>query len=154
MYRHSARVYDALCRHKDYGAACETLRGLLGRVAPGATSLLDVACGTGQHLQHLRAHFSVQGLDASREMLAIARDRCPGIPFHEGSLEDFRLPDRFDVVTPSVSILAEPLRRQAAADLAGALPPEARELGRAGRILAQLQREGALVYMPLEVRFR
>ncbi|HUF47055.1 MAG TPA: class I SAM-dependent methyltransferase [Vicinamibacterales bacterium] len=99
MYQQSARVYDALCRHKDYAAACEALRFLLGRVAPDATSLLDVACGTGQHLRYLCEHYQVQGLDGSREMLAIAREKCPGVPLHEGSLLDFRLPVRFDVVT-------------------------------------------------------
>ena len=32
-------------------------------------------------------------------MLAIARQRCPGVPMHEASLVDFSLPRRFDVVT-------------------------------------------------------
>jgi SAM-dependent methyltransferase len=66
---------------------------------PHAVSLLDVACGTGRHLEHLRNHFRVEGLDLSPEMLEIARKRCPGIPFHEGTLVDFQLADTFDVVT-------------------------------------------------------
>jgi SAM-dependent methyltransferase len=98
-FRQSARVYDALCRHKDYAAATVVLREILQRVVPHAASLLDVACGTGRHLEHLRSHFRVEGLDLSPEMLQIARSRCPGIPFHEGSLVDFRLADTFDVVT-------------------------------------------------------
>jgi dTDP-3-amino-3,4,6-trideoxy-alpha-D-glucopyranose N,N-dimethyltransferase len=98
-YSRSARVYDALCRHKDYAAATRALREILQRVVPHAASLLDVACGTGRHLEHLRNHFRVEGLDNSPEMLEIARNRCPGIPFHEGTLVDFRLPDTFDVVT-------------------------------------------------------
>jgi SAM-dependent methyltransferase len=98
-FRQSARVYDALCRHKDYAAATVVLREILQRVVPHATSLLDVACGTGRHLEHLRSHYRVEGLDLSPEMLQIARSRCPGIPFHEGSLVDFRLADTFDVVT-------------------------------------------------------
>lgn len=92
-------MYDALCRHKDYAAATVVLREILQRVVPHATSLLDVACGTGRHLEHLRSHYRVEGLDLSPEMLQIARSRCPGIPFHEGSLVDFRLADTFDVVT-------------------------------------------------------
>lgn len=99
VHRQSARVYDALCRHKDYAAASETLRRVLQRVMPDASSLLDVACGTGQHLRHLRNHYRVEGLDLSREMLEITRERCPGIPLHEGSLVDFRLARTFDVVT-------------------------------------------------------
>ena len=99
MFTESARVYDALCRHKDYAGAAATLSNILSRVAPHASSLLDVGCGTGRHLSYLREHFAVAGLDSSRQMLAIARQRCPGVPMYEASLVDFSLPRRFDVVT-------------------------------------------------------
>lgn len=99
VYSQSARVYDALHRHKNYAAASLSLRQILQRVVPHATSLLDVACGTGRHLQCFSEHFRVEGLDLSREMLEIARQRCPDVPLHEGTLVDFRLDGRFDVVT-------------------------------------------------------
>lgn len=99
MYEESARVYDALLRHKDYAAASRVLCALVDRFAPRASSLLDVACGTGRHLSHLRERFTVEGLDSSPQMLAIARERCPGVPMHEGSLVEFDLGRRFDVVT-------------------------------------------------------
>lgn len=98
-YRESARAYDALCRQKDYGRAARSLLKILGHLAPDAETLLDVACGTGRHLEHLRKRFRVEGLDLSRNMLAIARQRCPGIHFHQGTLVDFKLQNRFDVVT-------------------------------------------------------
>jgi SAM-dependent methyltransferase len=99
MYRESARVYDALCRHKDYEGASLKLRDIVRRVVPNATCLLDVACGTGRHLEYLQRGFRTEGVDLSSEMLAVARSRCPDVPFHEGSLLDFRLPGRFDAVT-------------------------------------------------------
>jgi SAM-dependent methyltransferase len=99
VYSQSARVYDALCRRKDYAAASLALRQILQRVVPDATTLLDVACGTGLHLQQLRDHFRVEGLDLSPEMLDIARQRCVGITLHEGTLVDFQLAGAFDVVT-------------------------------------------------------
>ena len=99
MYRQSARVYDALCRHKDYEGASLKIRDVIRDVRPHASSLLDVACGTGRHLEYLRKFFRVEGLDLSPEMLAVARSRCPDVPFREGSLMDFRLPGRFDAVT-------------------------------------------------------
>jgi SAM-dependent methyltransferase len=98
MYSQSARVYDRLCRHKDYAAATAALRQILARVAPDASSLLDVACGTGQHLRLLRDHFRVEGLDVSPEMLAVAREHCPGVPLHQATLVDFDLARTFDVV--------------------------------------------------------
>jgi SAM-dependent methyltransferase len=98
-YERSARVYDALCRMKDYRKASRVLATLVQRLAPDARSWLDVGCGTGRHLEHLRTRFRVEGLDLSPDMLAIARQRCPGIPLHSGTLVDFTLHDTFDVVT-------------------------------------------------------
>ena len=98
-FRQSARVYDALCRHKDYASASATLGGIVDRFAHHASTLLDVGCGTGLHLSNLRERFEVEGLDLSHEMLDVARARCPRVAFHQGSLVDFRLNRRFDVVT-------------------------------------------------------
>jgi len=98
-YGKSARLYDALCRHKDYASASLKLRDIVRRVTPEASSLLDVACGTGRHLEHLSRDFRVEGLDLSPDMLAVARARCPDVRFHEGSLVDFRLTGRYDAVT-------------------------------------------------------
>ncbi len=99
MYRESARVYDALCRQKDYAAACASLIETIERHLPNARTLLDVACGTGMHLSHLQRRFEVEGLDASGDMLAVARARCPDVPLHEGSFVEFDRQRRFDVVT-------------------------------------------------------
>jgi SAM-dependent methyltransferase len=92
-------LYDLLFRTKDYQKSSRTLVQVLRRVAPEARTLLDVGCGTGRHLAHLRIKFDVEGLDSSRQMLAIARERCPGVRFHQGSLVAFNLHRRFDVVT-------------------------------------------------------
>jgi SAM-dependent methyltransferase len=99
VFGQSARVYDALCRHKDYPSASAALCGIVDRLMPRASTLLDVGCGTGLHLSHLRERFNVEGLDLSQEMLEIARARCPGVPLHQGSLVEFSLGRRFDVVT-------------------------------------------------------
>ena len=98
-YRQSAAIYDALFRNKDYRNSSRTLVQVLRRVAPEARTLLDVGCGTGRHLAHLRGRFDVEGLDLSRQMLAIARERCPGIRFHQGSFVAFNLRRRYDVIT-------------------------------------------------------
>ena len=98
-YGQSARVYDALFRDKDYRGAVARLRRILRPVHPNARRLLDVGCGTGRHLEHLRRAFDVEGLDASPSMLAVARARCPGIAFHRGDLVGFDLGQTFDVGT-------------------------------------------------------
>jgi ubiquinone/menaquinone biosynthesis C-methylase UbiE len=99
MFTKSAQFYDALYHFKDYAAAAEHLQTLIQRTCPGAATLLDVGCGTGQHLQHLQAHYRVEGLDVSAKLLEIARQRCPGIVFHKANMVDFNLGRSFDVVT-------------------------------------------------------
>jgi ubiquinone/menaquinone biosynthesis C-methylase UbiE len=105
-YGQSAAIYDALFRAKDYRKSSRTLVQILRRVRPQARTLLDVGCGTGRHLAHLRESFDVEGLDSSRQMLAIARKRCPGIRFHHGSFVRFNLRRRFDVITCLFGALA------------------------------------------------
>lgn len=98
MYTKSAKFYDALYHFKDYAAACSQLHALIQERRPGARTLLDVGCGTGKHVEHLRRHYEVEGLDLSEDMLAVAREKLPGIPFHHGDMVDFRLDRTFDVV--------------------------------------------------------
>ena len=99
MFTQSAQFYDARYHFKDYAAAAEQLHTLIRQICPGAATLLDVACSTGKHLQYLRAHYEVEGLDLNRKLLEIARKRCPGILFHEGNMVNFDLDRFFDVVT-------------------------------------------------------
>ena len=99
MFTKSAQYYDALYHFKDYTAASSELHALLRQQHPGARTLLDVACGTGKHLECLRQYYEVQGLDLNPELLEIARRRCPDVPFHQGDMADFALDGAFDVVT-------------------------------------------------------
>ena len=73
--------------------------GFIDERAPGAKTLLDVACGTGQHIYHLRLHYNVEGLDLSEAQLQVARKRNPNCTFHLGDMLTFDLGRRFDVVT-------------------------------------------------------
>ena len=98
MFTHSAPFYDALYSFKDYGAAVHDIREVLDSEAPRARSLLDVACGTGRHLELLRERYEVEGLDLNPTMLEVARKRCPGVAFHQADMADFSLEGRFDVV--------------------------------------------------------
>ncbi|MBB3086886.1 class I SAM-dependent DNA methyltransferase [Geodermatophilus sabuli] len=99
MYSQSARLYDVMYAGKDYAAAARYVRGAIEAVNPKAATLLDVACGTGQHLEHLRASYDVEGLDLNPDLLAAAHTRCPGVPLHHADMSSFSLPRRFDVIT-------------------------------------------------------
>jgi ubiquinone/menaquinone biosynthesis C-methylase UbiE len=99
-YRESAAFYDAIYSFKDYAAESERVHELVVARKPDARTLLDVATGTGKHLEHLRRRFEVEGLDLSAQQLAIARERLgPDAPLHEGDMTSFELGRRFDAVT-------------------------------------------------------
>ena len=98
MFSRSARIYDAIYASiRDYPREAAELDRLIQERRPGARTLLDVACGTGAHLEHLEG-YEVEGLDLDPEMLAVARERLPDVPFHEGDMAVFALGERFDTV--------------------------------------------------------
>jgi ubiquinone/menaquinone biosynthesis C-methylase UbiE len=115
MFTESAAFYDLLYKFLDYEEAVRRIEAILAREAPDAETLLDVACGTGRHLELLRERYRVEGLDINPVMLATARDRCPGVEFHEADMADFSLEHRFDAITCLFSAIAyvrteEPMR--------------------------------------------
>lgn len=71
---------------------------LLRRHHPQARTLLEIACGTGAHLEPLAEHYAVEGLDVSRTMLRYARRKLPGVKLHRQSMAGFRLATRFDAI--------------------------------------------------------
>ena len=100
MFRTTAHVYDLIyeATGKDYAAEAVEVRQLIEARRPGARSLLDVACGTGGHLVHLRQWYDVAGVDVDPGMLHEARVRLPDVPLIEADMRAFELDHRFDAV--------------------------------------------------------
>ncbi|WP_255632336.1 NAD-dependent epimerase/dehydratase family protein [Amycolatopsis sp. TNS106] len=97
----ASEIYDVVytLRGKDYAAESKQIAELVRARNPRASSLLDVACGTGGHLVYFDELFGeAEGLELSEEMLEIGRERLPGIPMHHGDMREFDLGRRFDVV--------------------------------------------------------
>lgn len=97
-----ADIYDRIHAHrgKDYAGEARLLAGLVRARCPAAGSVLDIACGTGGHLPHLRTEFpDAVGLEQSPDMIAVAKQRIPEITVHQGDMRDFDLGRTFDVVT-------------------------------------------------------
>jgi SAM-dependent methyltransferase len=127
LFSRSARIYDAIYASiRDYPHEAAELDGLIQEKRPGARTLLDVACGTGTHLEHLAGYEAV-GLDLETEMLAIARERLPETPFHEGDMTSFDLGKRFEAVVCMFSsigyVRSEEGLRSAIASMANHLEP-------------------------------
>jgi SAM-dependent methyltransferase len=60
--------------------------------------VLELACGTGSILAQLRDEYEVVGVDLSPQMLAIAREKLPGVELIEGDMTDVRLGRTFGAV--------------------------------------------------------
>ncbi len=107
MFTKTARYYDAIYAWKDYEGEASRLHDAIQRRRPGARTLLDVACGTGKHLELLRAHYEVEGIDLDPTMIRIARERLgETAPLHVGDMSEFDLGRTFDVVTCLFSSVA------------------------------------------------
>lgn len=121
-------AYDALySRIKDYeweaGQVTELIRG----INPEARRLLDVACGTGNHLAFLSSSFIVEGVERSASMAAAAARRLPGVIVHEADMRSFDLGYRFDAIVCLFSSIGYMLTTddldRAVAVMAGHLAP-------------------------------
>lgn len=100
MYTKSIPFYDVIYSFKDYQAEAQHLLGIIPEhLQSEGERLLDVACGTGKHLEFLRETYEVEGLDLSLELLDIAQERTPDVLYHHADMMDFNLGREFDIVT-------------------------------------------------------
>lgn len=104
-YQKFAKYYDSMHQRRNYQEETEFILTTIKELQPKSSSLLDVGCGTGTHLSHLVGKLSVlYGLDLNQEILDIAKAKCPSVQFQQGSMSDFKLPLKFDVITCLYSV--------------------------------------------------
>lgn len=100
MFTRTAQYYDKIYSHKNYRAETQRLAAIIDEhLRSEGSRLLDVACGTGRHIEHLKERFDVEGLDICEELLEIARQHNPEVTFHCGDMTAFNLGRQFDIVT-------------------------------------------------------
>ena len=98
-YTRRPELYDLEYSFKDYADEAATLEKIIRERNPGATTLLDFACGTGKHLEHLSQRFECEGADLDEGLLGVAHQRVPDVPLHHADMRDFDLGRQFDVIT-------------------------------------------------------
>lgn len=138
QYEELARWYDPLyaATGKDHAAEARALLDVAQRLGVRPTSLLDVACGTGQHLAAFReAIDDVVGLDHAPGMLDVARERLPDdVPLRHGDMRRFDLERTFDLVTCLFSAIGH-VRDEG--DLDAAIAAMARHVTPGGAVLVE-----------------
>jgi SAM-dependent methyltransferase len=99
MFLESSELYDAIYHFKNYARECEILRAVIAVAAPGARTILDVACGTGEHAKFLKEHYAVDGVDLNENYLRAARLKNPAGRYTRADMTGFDLATTYDAVT-------------------------------------------------------
>jgi SAM-dependent methyltransferase len=99
-YEVFAEFYDPLyLKMKDYQTEAEKVVGVINEYEQRESgALLDVGCGTGEHLKYLNSDFQCTGIDINQRMIEMARKKVPNVKFKVANMVDFSLRDRFDVI--------------------------------------------------------
>lgn len=106
VFQRYAAFYNLLYREKDYAAEAAYVHGLIRQWCPGARTVLNLGCGTGNHDYELvKLGYEVTGVDLSEEMLSAAVARLDSVSvgassprFEQGDVRTVRLGKTFDVV--------------------------------------------------------
>jgi len=95
-----AKYYDRLYSYRDYLDEAVKIQNLIIKYSPiEPTTILDIACGTGLHLKHLKDDFSCTGVDISKDMLKLARKNTKGIIFKQADMKKMKLKKEFNIIT-------------------------------------------------------
>lgn len=105
-YERSAQVYDLYYSWLDYEAHAVTIHELIQARKPGASSLLELGCGTGRYLEQLRQWYETEGLDISETMLTVAHRRLPDATLHLDDMTTFQFDKSYDSVVCLFSSIA------------------------------------------------
>lgn len=100
VFSESAEIYDLIyAEFKNYAEESARLAALLRRVNPSCRSVLDVACGTGEHMRHLAADgFRVDGIDLDERFLQIAARKNAQSRIWCSDMASFDISERYDAI--------------------------------------------------------
>jgi len=106
VFGNYARYYNCLYKDKNYPGEARYIHELIQKHYPGARTVLNLGCGTGNHDFELAKYgYEITGVDMSEEMLSAAKTRLassdcsiPSLCFQQGDIRTVRLEKSFDVV--------------------------------------------------------
>lgn len=98
IYENLAEIYDIINADVPYEQESYLLKKLLDDCK--GKKLLDVCCGTGQHLRFLNGkQYTLAGVDYAQDMINIARTKKIKAEFYVDDMRSFTLNEKFDVVS-------------------------------------------------------
>lgn len=102
LYNELAKYYD-LFNFNDYQKQADFITSLINKYYIKKTlkrqKILDLACGTGEHIKLLNNNFLVEGADLNIGMIKIARKKNPKAIIKKRDLQQLQLPNtHYDVI--------------------------------------------------------
>jgi SAM-dependent methyltransferase len=110
VFSATAELYDTIYSFKDYASEAAKVRAVIEAARPGARTILEVACGTGEHAKYLARDYEVDGIDLEPAFVRIASGKSRG-NFAVADMRAFELGRRYDVVLclfSSIGYVIEP----------------------------------------------
>jgi SAM-dependent methyltransferase len=109
-----SKYYNLLYADKDYAGEARYVHRLIQKYRPGARSILNLGCGTGNHdFEFSRLGYEVVGVDLSADMLAVAASRLSSLgttsaplEFLHGDIRGLSLERTFDVVVSLFHVMS------------------------------------------------
>ncbi len=102
MYNESWEFYDLIYHWKNYENEAFKIKEIINAYDldnnKKSSTILDVACGTGEHHKYLKKYFKIDGLDLTSEFLKIARGKNPDGNYYHGDMISFDLKRKYDIV--------------------------------------------------------
>lgn len=101
LYSDLSAYYDGFCHDVNYAEQCDFTKRAFDCFAESCgNDYLDLACGTGQHLNLMQKKgFTVTGLDNSQQMLDATAVRCPAAALMLCDLASFDVDAGFDLIS-------------------------------------------------------
>lgn len=99
LYKNLAKFYDLLYSYRDYN--CEASFLIKNLPTKKNQTMLDVACGTGVHLEAIRKKLpsaKLTGIDLNVEMLNVARQKSLSARLIQADMREFNLGKSYNLV--------------------------------------------------------
>ena len=98
MFTESSEIYDLVYSFKDYEKESRDIKSVIQQHLPNCKTILDVACGTGEHHKFLKDKYQIDGLDLNPVFLERARQKNPAGTYFHADMTQFDLDRTYDVI--------------------------------------------------------
>jgi ubiquinone/menaquinone biosynthesis C-methylase UbiE len=101
LYADLSGYYDLFCAQVDYAEQCAFTKRVFDCFTRSTgQQYLDLACGTGAHIELMQGYgFVATGVDNSSKMLELAAKRCPDAHYILSDMSAFDAPGRYDLIS-------------------------------------------------------